>query len=39
LHDELVRDFGLSSSIHMSSMESLGLFLVICGHVRAPRGG
>lgn len=23
LHDELVRDFGLSSSIHMSSMESL----------------
>ena len=32
LHDELVRDFGLSSSIHMSSMESLGLFLVICGH-------
>jgi hypothetical protein len=32
LHDELVRDFGLFSSIHMSSIESLGLFLVICGH-------
>jgi hypothetical protein len=31
LHDELVRDFGLTSSIHMSSIESLGLFLVICG--------
>lgn len=32
LHDELVSDFGLTSSIHMSSIESLGLFLVICGH-------
>ena len=31
LHDELVSDFGLTSSIHMSSIESLGLFLVICG--------
>jgi hypothetical protein len=27
LHDELVRDFGLTSSIHMSSIESLGFFL------------
>lgn len=32
LHDELVSNFGLTSSIHMSSIESLGLFLVICGH-------
>jgi hypothetical protein len=32
LHDELVTDFGLTSSINMTSMECLGLFLVICGH-------
>jgi hypothetical protein len=32
LHDELVSDFGLTSSINMTSMECLGLFLVICGH-------
>jgi hypothetical protein len=32
LHDELVSDFGLTSSINMTSMECLRLFLVICGH-------
>jgi hypothetical protein len=32
LHDELVTNFGLTSSINMTSMECLGLFLVICGH-------
>jgi hypothetical protein len=31
-HDEFVSDFGLTSSINMTSMECLGLFLVICGH-------
>jgi hypothetical protein len=37
LHDELVRDFGLSSSIHMSSMESLGLWSCLVIRCR-PKG-
>jgi hypothetical protein len=32
LYDELVSDFSLTSSINMSSMDSLGLFIVICGN-------
>jgi hypothetical protein len=32
LHDLLVSSYGLKSSIHMSSMESLAIFLVTCGH-------
>jgi hypothetical protein len=32
LHDELVSNFGLQFSSHMNSIESLGLFLVVCGH-------
>jgi hypothetical protein len=32
LHNELMSDFNLTSSIHMSLMDSLGLFIVICGH-------
>jgi hypothetical protein len=37
LHDELVSDFGLPSFINMTPMESLGLFLVICGHALLQR--
>ncbi|WVZ77678.1 hypothetical protein U9M48_025518 [Paspalum notatum var. saurae] len=32
LHDLPVSTYGLQSSIHMNSMESLAIFLVICGH-------
>jgi hypothetical protein len=32
LHDLLVRDYDLKSSIHMSSIEVLAIFLVTCGH-------
>lgn len=32
LHDLLESSYGLKSSIHMSSMESLAIFLVTCGH-------
>ena len=32
LHDLLVNNYGLTSSIHMSSIEALAIFLVTCGH-------
>lgn len=32
LHDILVNEYGLTSSMHMNSMESLAIFLVTCGH-------
>src|SRR6266498_1229749 len=32
LHDLLVSTYGLKSSIHMNSMESLAIFLATCGH-------
>jgi hypothetical protein len=35
LHDLLVSDYGLKSSIHMSSLESLAIFLCICGQNRS----
>jgi hypothetical protein len=35
LHDLLVTDYGLKSSIHMSSLESLAIFLCICGQNRS----
>jgi hypothetical protein len=31
LHDLLVDKYGLKSSIHMSSIESLAIFLLVCG--------
>jgi hypothetical protein len=31
LHDLLVSDYGLQSSIHMNSIESLAIFLLACG--------
>jgi hypothetical protein len=31
LHDLLITHYGLISSIHMSSLESLTIFLCICG--------
>src|SRR5438552_1070008 len=33
LHDLLVSTYGLKSSIHISSMESLAFFLVVGGHL------
>jgi hypothetical protein len=35
LHDLLVTDYGLKSSIHMSSLESLAIFLCFCGQNRS----
>ncbi len=35
LHDLLVSNYDLKSSIHMSSMESLAIFLCICGQNRS----
>jgi hypothetical protein len=35
LHDLLVSDYGLKSSIHMSSLEPLTIFLCICGQNRS----
>ena len=32
LHDLLVSTYGLQSSLHMNSIESLAMFLVVCGH-------
>ncbi|WVZ59522.1 hypothetical protein U9M48_009648 [Paspalum notatum var. saurae] len=32
LHDLLVSSYGLKSSLHMNSTESLAIFLVTCGH-------
>jgi hypothetical protein len=32
LHDLLVSSFGLESTLHMNSIESLTMFLVVCGH-------
>ncbi|XP_023156697.1 uncharacterized protein [Zea mays] len=32
LHDILVNEYGLTSSMHMNSMEPLAIFLVTCGH-------
>lgn len=32
MHELLESTYGLKSSIHMSSMESLAIFLVTCGH-------
>ena len=32
LHDLLVSTYGLKSSLHMNSIESLAIFLVVCGH-------
>jgi hypothetical protein len=32
LHDLLERKYGLESTIHMSSIEALAMFLVVCGH-------
>ena len=32
LHDLLVSTYGLRSSLHINSVESLAMFLVICGH-------
>jgi len=32
LHDLLVSKYGLQSSIHMNTIESLAIFLVVCGH-------
>jgi hypothetical protein len=32
LHDLLVSSYGLESSLHMNSIESLAMFLVVCGH-------
>lgn len=32
LHDLLVSNYGLKSSLHINSMESLAIFLVTCGH-------
>jgi len=32
LHDLLVTTYGLKSSLHMNSIESLAIFLVVCGH-------
>jgi hypothetical protein len=31
-HDLLVSTYGLQSSLHMNSIESLAMFLVVCGH-------
>jgi hypothetical protein len=35
LHDLLVTQYGLKSSIHMSSLESLAIFLCVCGQNRS----
>jgi hypothetical protein len=35
LHDLLVNNYGLKSSIHISSMESLAICLCICGQNRS----
>jgi hypothetical protein len=35
LHDLLVTDYGLKSSIHMSSLESLAILLCFCGQNRS----
>jgi hypothetical protein len=35
LHDFLVTQYGLKSSIHMSSLESLAIFLCVCGQNRS----
>ena len=32
LHDLLVSKYGLQSSLHMNFIESLAMFLVVCGH-------
>jgi hypothetical protein len=32
LHDLLVSSYGLELSLHMNSIESLPMFLVVCGH-------
>jgi hypothetical protein len=32
LHDLLVSSFGLESTLHMNYIESLAMFLVVCGH-------
>ena len=32
LHNLLVSTYGLESSVHMNSMESLAIFLLVCGH-------
>lgn len=38
LHDLLVGNYGLKSSLHMSSMESLAIFLLVCGHGTSTSG-
>jgi hypothetical protein len=38
LHDLLVDKYGLKSSIHMSFMESLTIFLVVCGQAMSNSG-
>jgi hypothetical protein len=37
LHDLLVDKYGLQSSIHMSSMESLAIFVLVCGQAMSNR--
>jgi hypothetical protein len=32
LHDLLVSSYGLESTLHMNSIESLAIFLVVCSH-------
>ena len=38
LHDLLVDKYGLQSSIHMSSMESVAIFLLVCGQAMSNSG-
>jgi hypothetical protein len=38
LHDVLVDKYGLQSTIHMSSLESLAIFLLVCGQAMSNSG-
>lgn len=36
LHDLLVSTYGQEPFVHMISLESLGIFLLVCGHMVCP---